>query len=516
MNDLPRQKLGEIVAKHGVSLVENPRRCEGLLRDYCGRFRREVSVLTMALEERVALDLLAAAKTTPHPVLLGRLTRRLCDNLALSELAARWAVDSWAFALGIISADELKIIELQKVEQTPGASASARTTAPIPPTPQTSTQQNRAQTTNVNLAQSIVVSAKGGDFSTIQDALKNSATGAKIFIRPGIYRESILLDKNVEIIGDGGAVADIVVESDNSSCILMETDRATMRNLTLRGSGAKFGKAFFAVDVPRGELTLDNCDISSDSLSCIAIHGSWAKPIIRNCLIHDSADSGVYIFDNARGRIEECDIYQNANANVAITGGANPSIKNCRIFEGGNGGVVVWHNGAAGEIENCEIFGHRLANVGISDSANPTFRSCKIFGGRDSGVFIHQNGYGAFEDCAIHDHQKAEVVIIEKSNSSLRRCAIYNGANSGIFIDNEARSSIESCNIYDNADAGVSVHGESSATVRRCNVHRNGKVAIKVKGGSAASVENCDLRGNRIATWESEAGVDIKRKDNRE
>jgi len=515
MNDLPRQKLGEIVAKHGTSVVDNPRRCEGLLRDYCGRFRREVSVLTMALEERVALDLLAASKTTPRQVLLGRLTQRLCDNLALSEQAARWAVNSWAFALGLVSGDELKGIERQNAGQAPTAMSVARTSAQPSVAAQTTTQ-NRPQPTNTSLGQSIVVSANGsGDFSTIREALRNAATGTRLFIRPGLYNESIVIDKNVEITGDG-SVEDIIIESTNSSCILMETDKASVRGLTLSGRGAKFGKAFFAVDVPRGELTIENCDISSDSLSCISIHGSWANPLIKNCRIHDGADSGIYIFDNARGQIEGCDIFHNANANVAITSGANPSIKNCRIFEGNNGGVVVWQNGSAGEIENCEIFGHRLANVGISDSANPTFRSCKIFGGRDSGVFVHQSGYGAFEDCAVHDHQKAEVVIIEKSNSSFRRCAIYNGANSGIFVDNEARASIESCNIYDNSDAGVSVEGKSVATVHRCNIHRNGKVAVKVKDGSAARVEGCDLRGNRIATWESEAGVVIERKGNRE
>ncbi len=515
MNDLPRQKLGEIVRKHGVSVVDNPRRCEGLLRDYCGKFRREVSVLTMALEERVALDLLAGAKTTPRQVLLSRLAQRLCDNLALSEQAARWAVNSWAFALNLISSDELKISEWQNDGQTPMSSTTARTAPPTSVTPQT-TIQNFPQTKNSFSAQSIVVSANGGgNFQTIREALRNAAPGARLLIRPAVYRESILLDKNIEITGDG-KIEEIIIESISASCILMETDQATVRNLTLRGRGANYGKAFFAVDVRRGELTVDNCDISSDSLSCVAVHGSWANPLIKNCLIHDGADSGVYFFDNARGQIEDCDIYRNANANVAITGGANPSIKNCRIFEGENGGVVVWQNGAAGEIENCEIFGHRLANVGISDSANPTFRSCKIFGGRDSGVFVHRSGYGAFEDCAVHDHQKAEVVVIEKSNSSLRRCAIYNGTNSGVFVDNKARASIESCNIYDNSDAGVSVHGESVATVRRCNIHRNGKVAIKVKSRSASSVEDCDLRGNRIATWESEAGVVIERKNNRE
>ena len=525
MNDVPRQKLFEIVAKHGASVVENPRRCEALLRDYCGSFRREVSVLKMAVEERVPLDLLAAAKSAPRAVLLGRLAQRLCDNLALSETAARWAVNSWAFALGLISDDELKISELKNVRQTQSSATSVATTAQttetvVPPTAQTLTQ-NKTQTTNApankpSIQKSVLVSAKGNaDFASISEALRNIAANARLIVRPGIYNESVVIDKNVEIIGDG-AVENIVVQSASASCVRMQTDRAIVRGLTLRGSGARFGRAFFAVDIPHGALVLENCDVVSDSLSCVAVHGVNANPSVKNCRIHDGADSGVYFFDNARGQIEDCDIYRNTNVGAAITKGANPTIKNCRIFEGRNGGVVAWQNGAAGLIEDCKIFGHRLANVGVSEYANPTFRRCEIYGSADAGVFVQQNGYGKFEECEVYANEDAEVAVSTGGNPVLRRCAIRGGRNSGVIVRDKGRALVESCNIYDNRDAGVSVHGESVIAVRRCNIHRNGTVAVRVKGKSAASVEGCDLRGNRIATWESEHGVVIERKNNRE
>ena len=103
MNELPRQKLREIVARHGTEVVEDRRRCEGLLRDHFGEYRREVSVLSSALAERVPHELLAAPAGTPREVLLARLARRLSDNLALSEAAARWSVNSWALALGVMT-----------------------------------------------------------------------------------------------------------------------------------------------------------------------------------------------------------------------------------------------------------------------------------------------------------------------------------------------------------------------------------------------------------------------------
>ncbi|HWT00894.1 MAG TPA: hypothetical protein VN256_11665 [Pyrinomonadaceae bacterium] len=101
MNDAPRETLRELIARHGRDLCSDARRCEGLLRDLCGEHRREINLLVGALRERVPLDLMAAQGSVPRGLLLTRLSRRLEDQLAVTEEAARWAVDSWALALGV-------------------------------------------------------------------------------------------------------------------------------------------------------------------------------------------------------------------------------------------------------------------------------------------------------------------------------------------------------------------------------------------------------------------------------
>lgn len=103
MTNAPRQALRDIIAKYGTEICSNARRCEGLLKDNCGSYRREISILVNALEERVPLDLLASAHSIPRELLLTRLAKRLEDNLALTESAAVWAVESWALALGVIT-----------------------------------------------------------------------------------------------------------------------------------------------------------------------------------------------------------------------------------------------------------------------------------------------------------------------------------------------------------------------------------------------------------------------------
>ena len=107
MNELPRQKLCEMIARHGWAVCEEPGRCEGLLRDYCPGHRAEVNVLVIAIKERVAADLLNSSTGIPVELLLSRLSRRLEDEHGLKPETSRWAVESWALALGKLSPEDL-------------------------------------------------------------------------------------------------------------------------------------------------------------------------------------------------------------------------------------------------------------------------------------------------------------------------------------------------------------------------------------------------------------------------
>ena len=140
MNNAPRQTLRRIITKYGNDLCGDKRRCEGLLKDLCGEYRREINVLTSAIEERVPLDLLAAGKSMPRELLLTRLAKRLEDNLGLTEEAAHWAVDSWALALGAATDGE---VEEKKKKQ-------AQTLPQLPNPIQPSIEQNNKNVTRSN------------------------------------------------------------------------------------------------------------------------------------------------------------------------------------------------------------------------------------------------------------------------------------------------------------------------------------------------------------------------------
>jgi WD40 repeat protein len=99
MNELVRQQLREIVLKHGRPLLSDPRLCESLLKDYCGRYKKEIFLLVCAVREQVATDILTSQDSVPREMLHPLLIKRLQNNLALTEDASKWAVETWSLAL---------------------------------------------------------------------------------------------------------------------------------------------------------------------------------------------------------------------------------------------------------------------------------------------------------------------------------------------------------------------------------------------------------------------------------
>ena len=123
MSDAARQTLARIVTQYGPSVADDPRRCEGLLRDLCGDARREINVLVAALKEKVVGDLQAGGDLPPE-ALIGRGVKKLQDNAGIAEDLARWAVESWALALGVLAPETLSMLT-QRTEP-------SRTAAPHP------------------------------------------------------------------------------------------------------------------------------------------------------------------------------------------------------------------------------------------------------------------------------------------------------------------------------------------------------------------------------------------------
>jgi len=103
VDDAVRETLCALLAERGASFCDDPKPVEGLLWDLCGEQRREVRVLVVVLRDGIVQHLRGSGEGMPSSLLLSRLTERAQQEFGFAEDVARWAVESWALALGVIS-----------------------------------------------------------------------------------------------------------------------------------------------------------------------------------------------------------------------------------------------------------------------------------------------------------------------------------------------------------------------------------------------------------------------------
>ncbi len=103
MDDRPRYLLVQLITQYGHTLATDPKRCRSLLSDHPQDMsQRQRTALLWALEHGLYQALMDGVQQQPVALLLPRLTQNLLDQAPFEAQAARWAVESWAVALGLL------------------------------------------------------------------------------------------------------------------------------------------------------------------------------------------------------------------------------------------------------------------------------------------------------------------------------------------------------------------------------------------------------------------------------
>lgn len=519
MNDAVRQELARIIERHGKSLADDPRRCEAMLRDYCGQYKREINVLAGALKERVAADLTSASGVLPVKLLIARLVKRLQENLGYSEAASKWAVESWALALGVVSTGELeegtgsraavsrgadgpvdpddpfietapkvsadsspeeilrqalRIVfadgvateyekaDLRRIRERVGlpTEVASRIFAEVNRERQQanqSTQHEPPPPTTLTVSQE-----RGAQHESISHAIESARPGAHILVKPGVYRESLIINKPVWISG-GGRAEEVIVESADSPCVVTRAAEIKIRGLTLRSFSDGEQDSYPAVDISFGRLIIEDCVISSNAGVCISIHGPGVSPQIRRCRVQDGGYYGIWVWDDAEGIIEECEISNCAGSGLVISGDTLEEARQMAAH------ILADIYGDQALIGRATAVSRGNVTSNSGTNGLPLVRRCDIFGNRDKGVWVHYKG----------------------------------------------RALIEHCRVFDNDAAGVCIDQGSEASIRHSEIRRNGWEAIRVTGSSVATVEDCDLSDNINGPWAVEPGSKLNKSGNK-
>jgi F-box protein 11 len=301
-----------------------------------------------------------------------------------------------------------------------------------------------------------------GDYTTIGAAIEAAAPGDRILVRPGLYQEGLVVNKPLEILGDG-PVADIEVQARGREVLVFRASIGRVANLTLRQIGGE-GK-WFGVDITQGHLELEGCDIASQTRACVAIRNG-ADPHLRRNRIHESNQGGVYVYDNGQGTLEDNEITANSISGVEIKTGGNPTLRRNQIHDNKLTGVFINQNGL-GTLDDNDITANGGAGVTIITGGNPTLRRNRVHGNKHSGVETYDNGLGTLDDNDITANGGAGVFITTGGNPTVRRNRINRNIHHGVTISEGGRGVIKDNDLTGNTKGAWDIAEDSKANVQR-------------------------------------------------
>ncbi len=231
------------------------------------------------------------------------------------------------------------------------------------------------------------------DFSSIQAAIEAAQPGDTIQVAPGLYQESLRIDKNdLNIVGAGSDQT--VIESEETVVAFVVPGLGTLSGFTLRFKGSE----------PRSAVVV-----------------LFASPTISDNVITGATLSGVELRD-----------------------GAAPSLRD-NLIEGNGGPGILLDGYAGGEIVGNKIVGNGLAGefagIEVREGSEPVIQRNIIEGNRASGIFVHDGPGGEIQANTIITNGTSGIVITNAFPELSHNTVLWNGA-AGLFLGEGAEPQV--------------------------------------------------------------------------
>jgi hypothetical protein len=315
----------------------------------------------------------------------------------------------------------------------------------------------------------LVVSATGdGDFRDVEAALQVAYPGRTVRIRPAIYDVSATVAKPLTLEGEGPR--DQVILRNLGVALVLRAS-STVRHATLRCNWPSFpdGDGYPAIIIAGTPATVEDCVLTSSSACAVRVDDGARGAVLRQCLVRDCAQRGVFVWQNSSVTLTDCEIVNCGWQGVHIYGGAEATLLRTRAHSG-----------------------------------------------RTNGLSVVRGSRALADDCEFTDNNYPNVWVDAASQATLRRCRVVRSAFAGLTASGESQVSVEGSVISDNLRGGVEIYAGSWAVFRDTEIKNNGAQAVALMPTCAATVTGCDLRGNRGGAWNVQPGATLNQSGNTE
>ncbi|MFJ9341916.1 right-handed parallel beta-helix repeat-containing protein [Streptomyces sp. NPDC101733] len=363
-------------------------------------------------------------------------------------------------------------------------------------------------TTTTTGAPPLRVAAKGwGGHRTIASALAAAPAGAVITIAPGVYTESLRLERRVLLEPEFGS-GTVQLRSPGGPLLTVTAPGCELYGLDLRGCDP----AEAAVQVADAAgLTLTECDLGSGRIDVLGspqgtgiaanaaltfddtLADALRDPVgggvllIRAGRLHDARHAAVHLEGDARARLEDTRVDTVDGLGISLGGHAVLLAERLRV------------SGTAG---SC---------LRARGSSRLLLRDSRLSGPGRHGLLIEDEAEALLEDCRIDEPARGAVRAEGSATVGLADCRIVAAGADAVAGLGSARLTVHGCWILGPAGHGLFVGGGATAVVGETLIARSGAAAVRIEGRAEATLTGCrvGVSGEHALTVTDDAHAEV-------
>jgi parallel beta-helix repeat protein len=300
----------------------------------------------------------------------------------------------------------------------------------------------------------VVDAAGGGDARAIGEALRRAGDHARLTIHPGIYPETVVIERPVHLVA---ALVDQppVIAPPDGPCLVTAVRGGSVVGLNMRGgrTGASGAQPKACLVIAGGDLRVEDSAIAAVAGPAIQVRGG-AEPELRGNVIASGTGAGAIISEGAGGMFAENRISDIEGPSLIIRSGARPKITQ-NVIE--NSGPAIFAEGAGGAFTRNRVVNGRASAIEISSGADPVLAGNMIEGAKQAGIFVYDHGRGRLEGNTLRKSGLSGVVVADGAASRISSNTIEASGEHGVLVLDGSRGVLERNTITGNAGHGIAV-----------------------------------------------------------
>jgi len=242
-------------------------------------------------------------------------------------------------------------------------------------------------------------------YNTIQDAVDAASNGDVINVNAGTYKENILIDRSITLVGENKDTT--IIDAEGSGNVIKVTaDNVNISGFTIRNS----------------EVNLENGSITF---------------------------AGIYVISNLTS-ILDCNIFD-CHIGVILLNSSNSHIDNCVV--NGNAGGIEIYNSSNCNLVNCSVtFNFQIWGVSLRRSNYNVISNCNISFNNNFGLAMSQSDNNSIFRNNFQENTKSGVYVERTSNNPGENNVFFEND----FIDNLEVNALDNCvdELWDNGVKG--------------------------------------------------------------